>query len=144
MKSLINVHSHLIKLRQVILLHIRGTVILELMQVPQRPKTALVGEDGESSVFSSTVIITEVRCKLLFVLFRRFIPNFRKMPESHHACSTGYGEASDQAAASILDEGEVETVSHYYAAAFFDPEVDCILDIGGQDMKCIKIKNQTC
>ena len=37
----------------------------------------------------------------------------------------------------------METVSHYYAAAFFDPEVDCILDIGGQDMKCIKIKNQT-
>ncbi len=46
-------------------------------------------------------------------------------------------------AAFMLDEGEVETVSHYYAAAFFDPEVDCILDIGGQDMKCIKIKNQT-
>ncbi|NLG04182.1 MAG: 2-hydroxyglutaryl-CoA dehydratase, partial [Clostridia bacterium] len=32
---------------------------------------------------------------------------------------------------------------HYYAAAFFEPQVDCILDIGGQDMKCIKIKNQT-
>ena len=30
-----------------------------------------------------------------------------------------------------------------YAAAFFDPDVDCIIDIGGQDMKCIKIKNQT-
>ena len=43
----------------------------------------------------------------------------------------------------MLDEGEVETVAHYYAAAFFDPDVDCILDIGGQDMKCIKIKNQT-
>ena len=43
----------------------------------------------------------------------------------------------------MLDDGEVETVAHYYAAAFFDPEVDCILDIGGQDMKCIKIKNQT-
>ena len=42
----------------------------------------------------------------------------------------------------MLDEGEVETVSHYYAAAFFEPDVDCILDIGGQDMKCIKIKNQ--
>lgn len=42
-----------------------------------------------------------------------------------------------------LDDGEVETVAHFYAAAFFDPEVDCILDIGGQDMKCIKIKNQT-
>lgn len=43
----------------------------------------------------------------------------------------------------LLDEGEVETVSHYYAASFFEPDVDCILDIGGQDMKCIKIKNQT-
>ena len=46
-------------------------------------------------------------------------------------------------AALMLDDGEVETVAHYYAAAFFDPKVDCILDIGGQDMKCIKIKNQT-
>ena len=59
-----------------------------------------------------------------------------------HSCSTGYGEALLKAAL-MLDDGEVETVAHYYAAAFFDPEVDCILDIGGQDMKCIKIKNQT-
>ena len=41
----------------------------------------------------------------------------------------------------MLDEGEVETIAHYYAASFFDPEVDCILDIGGQDMKCIKIRD---
>ena len=59
-----------------------------------------------------------------------------------HSCSTGYGEALLKSAL-MLDEGEVETVAHYYAAAFFNPEVDCILDIGGQDMKCIKIKNQT-
>jgi len=59
-----------------------------------------------------------------------------------YSCSTGYGEALIKAAL-MLDEGEVETVSHYYAAAFFNPDVDCILDIGGQDMKCIKIKNQT-
>lgn len=59
-----------------------------------------------------------------------------------HSCSTGYGEALIKAAL-LLDEGEVETVSHYYAASYFEPEVDCILDIGGQDMKCIKIKNQT-
>ena len=58
------------------------------------------------------------------------------------SCSTGYGEALLKAAF-LLDEGEVETISHYYAAAFFEPEVDCILDIGGQDMKCIRIKNQT-
>ena len=59
-----------------------------------------------------------------------------------HSCSTGYGEALLKAAL-MLDEGEVETVAHYYAAAHFDPQVDCILDIGGQDMKCIKIKNNT-
>ena len=59
-----------------------------------------------------------------------------------HSCSTGYGESLIKAAL-LLDEGEVETVAHYYAASFFEPDVDCILDIGGQDMKCIKIKNQT-
>ena len=64
------------------------------------------------------------------------------MHRSYHSCSTGYGEALLKAAL-LLDEGEVETVAHYNAAAFFEPEVDCILDIGGQDMKCIKIKNHT-
>lgn len=59
-----------------------------------------------------------------------------------YSCSTGYGEALLKSALQ-LDEGEVETVAHYYAAAFFQPDVDCILDIGGQDMKCIKIKNKT-
>lgn len=70
---------------------------------------------------------------------------YEQLPEGahiSHACSTGYGEALMKAAF-LLDEGEVETVAHYYAAAFFAPDVDCILDIGGQDMKCIKIKNGT-
>jgi len=56
------------------------------------------------------------------------------------SCSTGYGEALLKSAF-MLDDGEVETIAHYKAAAFFNPNVDCILDIGGQDMKCIKIKN---
>ena len=55
-------------------------------------------------------------------------------------CSTGYGEALLKTAF-CLDEGEVETIAHCTAAAFFDPEVDCVLDIGGQDMKCIKLRN---
>ena len=59
-----------------------------------------------------------------------------------YSCSTGYGEALLKSAF-CLDEGEVETIAHYYAAAFFDPQVDCILDIGGQDMKCIRIKDGT-
>ena len=62
--------------------------------------------------------------------------------EIARACSTGYGEALLKSAL-LLDDGEVETIAHYNAAAFFDPEVDCILDIGGQDMKCIHIKNQS-
>ena len=40
-----------------------------------------------------------------------------------------------------LDEGEVETIAHCTAAAFFDPKVDCVLDIGGQDMKCIRLRH---
>ncbi|MCC3671686.1 hypothetical protein LLP44_19730, partial [Terrisporobacter mayombei] len=57
-----------------------------------------------------------------------------------YSCSTGYGEAP-LTAALMLDEGEVETISHYYAAAFFEPDVDWILDIGGQDMKCLRVKD---
>ena len=56
------------------------------------------------------------------------------------SCSTGYGEALLKSAFS-LDEGEVETIAHCTAASFFDPKVDCVLDIGGQDMKCIKLKD---
>lgn len=67
----------------------------------------------------------------------------RELPEGAHIlreCSTGYGEALLKAAFS-LDEGEVETIAHCTAAAFFDSQVDCVLDIGGQDMKCIKLHN---
>lgn len=53
---------------------------------------------------------------------------------------TGYGERLIQAAFEI-DEGEIETVAHYQAAKRFQPDVDFIIDIGGQDMKCIKIRN---
>jgi len=55
------------------------------------------------------------------------------------SCSTGYGEALLKSAFS-LDEGEVETIAHTTAASFFNKNVDCVLDIGGQDMKCIKLK----
>lgn len=58
------------------------------------------------------------------------------------SCSTGYGEALLKSAFS-LDCGEVETIAHCTAASFFDPKVDCVMDIGGQDMKCIKLKNSS-
>ena len=53
---------------------------------------------------------------------------------------TGYGEELIKSAFGI-DIGIVETVAHYTAAKYFMPEVDFILDIGGQDIKCFKIKN---
>jgi len=56
------------------------------------------------------------------------------------SCVTGYGEGLLKSALGA-DIGEIETVAHYRAAAFFDPQVDFILDIGGQDMKCLRIKN---
>lgn len=104
-------------------------------------KVALVGEDGSllysfyssnngSPLATSITAIKEI---------------YEQLPEKAkivYSCSTGYGEALIKAAL-MLDEGEVETVSHYYAAAFFNPKVDCIIDIGGQDMKCIKIKENT-
>ena len=104
-------------------------------------KAALVGEDGALlySFYSSNngnPLATTIRAiKDIY----RFLPKNARIARS---CSTGYGEALIKAAL-MLDEGEVETVSHYYAAEFFDPNVDCILDIGGQDMKCIRIKNHT-
>ncbi len=52
---------------------------------------------------------------------------------------TGYGEDLIKNAFSC-DLGLVETVAHYKAAAHFDPDVDFIIDIGGQDMKCFKIR----
>ena len=67
----------------------------------------------------------------------------KQLPSDAHirySCSTGYGEALMKAAFN-LDMGEVETITHYSAASFFDPEVNYILDIGGQDMKCIKIRD---
>ncbi|SHH31356.1 CoA-substrate-specific enzyme activase, putative [Anaerosphaera aminiphila DSM 21120] len=53
---------------------------------------------------------------------------------------TGYGEDFLKAALN-LDFGEVETIAHFRAAQYFDPDVDFILDIGGQDMKSMKIED---
>ena len=104
-------------------------------------KTALVGEDG-TLLYSFYSNNNGNPLKTTIGSIQEIYELLPDDAEIAFSCSTGYGEALIKAAL-LLDEGEVETVSHYYAAAFFDPEVDCILDIGGQDMKCIKIRNQT-
>lgn len=56
------------------------------------------------------------------------------------SCATGYGSAL-LTAALRLDADEVETVAHCAAATYFEPAVSFILDIGGQDIKCMHIRN---
>ena len=119
----------------------KGNVYLGIDAGSTTTKIALIDDDGKllysfydnnngSPLLTSIRAMKEIKEKL--------------PADAHivHSCSTGYGEALLKSAFQ-LDDGEVETVAHYYAASFFDPEVDCILDIGGQDMKCIKIKDQT-
>ena len=68
---------------------------------------------------------------------------YNQLPEDVYiarAVSTGYGEALFQAALGV-DSGEVETITHFRAANFFVPGVEFLLDIGGQDMKCLRMKD---
>ncbi len=104
-------------------------------------KAALVGQDG-SLLYSFYGNNNGSPLQTALKALKEIYSLLPKDVHIVHSCSTGYGEALLKSAL-CLEEGEVETVAHYYAAAFFNPDVDCILDIGGQDMKCIKIKNQT-
>ncbi|MCP1101635.1 putative CoA-substrate-specific enzyme activase [Aequitasia blattaphilus] len=119
----------------------KGNVFLGIDAGSTTTKAALVGEDGtllysfykgnEGDPLGTTI-----------EAIKEIYDHIGQDTKIAYSCSTGYGEALIKSAL-LLDEGEVETVSHYYAASYFEPQVDCILDIGGQDMKCIKIKNQT-
>ena len=104
-------------------------------------KMALISDNGELlfSAYSNNMgDPVTTASKMLAELYE-------KLPEGATiagACSTGYGEALLKAAFR-LDNGVVETIAHATAAAHFMPDVDCVLDIGGQDMKCIRLKNGT-
>ena len=68
---------------------------------------------------------------------------YQMLPEGCYIAKagvTGYGEALIKAALKV-DIGEVETIAHYTAAKAYEPDVDFILDIGGQDMKAITIRD---
>ena len=118
-----------------------GNIFLGIDAGSTTTKIALVGEDG-SLLYKfyagneGSPLVTAIRA--MKEVKEKMNPRARIV----YSCSTGYGEALLKAAF-MLDEGEVETIAHYYAAQFFEPDVDCILDIGGQDMKCIRIKDHT-
>ncbi|MDT8716550.1 2-hydroxyacyl-CoA dehydratase [Clostridium sp. 19966] len=68
---------------------------------------------------------------------------YSKMPKEAkilNSTVTGYGEGLIKSALNI-DIGEIETIAHFKAAEHFLPGVEFILDIGGQDMKCLRVKD---
>ena len=114
----------------------RGDCFLGIDAGSTTTKVALIGSDGQL-LFSYYANNQGNPIRTAMEAMARLRD---ELPEGAHiarSCSTGYGESLLKSAF-CLDEGEVETIAHCTAAAFFDPEVDCVLDIGGQDMKCIK------
>ena len=102
-------------------------------------KVALVADDG--SLLYSFYASNEGNP--LMIVKRSLNEMYGLMPEGvniRKSCVTGYGEGLIKEAL-MIDLGYIETVAHYKAAQFFRPDVDFILDIGGQDMKCIRIKD---
>ena len=72
------------------------------------------------------------------------LENFlRQLPDEAyvaHSAVTGYGESLIKVALKA-DHGEIETVAHFRAAEHFCPGVTFVLDIGGQDMKSLRIRD---
>lgn len=117
----------------------KGNCFLGIDAGSTTTKLALIGQDGQLlySFYSSNCgSPVHTAIKAVSEMGKR-LPDAAKIVRS---CSTGYGESLLKSAFS-LDDGEVETIAHCTAASFFSSEVDCVLDIGGQDMKCIKLKN---
>lgn len=117
-------------------------------------ETIYIGIDAGSTTVKAVAINEKEE-----ILISKYMPNngnpipimreflldlYEKYPSAtiKGATSTGYGEDIIKNAFH-LDFGIVETVAHFTGAMKFDPEVDAIIDIGGQDMKCVKIRNGT-
>ncbi len=103
-------------------------------------KLVLIGRRGQilfhhyqSNKGNPAEVIREQLCKLYELCGNRV--------HIAASCVTGYGEALIQNAFGV-DFGLVETVAHFTAARHFSPDVDFIIDIGGQDIKCFKIRNK--
>lgn len=113
---------------------------------------AYLGIDAGSTTVKATIIDESEN-----ILYSQYLPNsgnpvpiiknfllsfYEKYPNIKiiSSATTGYGEEIIKNAFNI-DYGVVETIAHFTAAKKFKPNVDFIIDIGGQDIKCFKIKN---
>ncbi len=117
----------------------KGNCFLGIDAGSTTTKLALISENGDLlySFYANNMGNPIQTAKRAVLEIKNVLPADAKIA---HSCSTGYGEGLLKSAFG-LDEGEVETIAHCTAASFFNKNVDCVLDIGGQDMKCIKLKN---
>lgn len=116
----------------------RGSVFLGIDAGSTTTKIAAIGEEGELlySYYGGNEGNPLGKLVELLQELYRSLPGEAKIART---TVTGYGEALIKAALHA-DYGEIETIAHYKAARYFLPEVDFILDIGGQDMKCLRMK----
>ncbi|BES65152.1 acyl-CoA dehydratase activase-related protein [Gottschalkiaceae bacterium SANA] len=117
----------------------RGKAFLGIDSGSTTTKIALVGENHEL-LYSFYEVNQGSPLK---TVIREVKKLYETLPETVVITGTGvtgYGEALIQKALHI-DVGEVETIAHYRAARYFRPDVDFIIDIGGQDMKSLRIRD---
>ena len=117
----------------------KGNAFLGIDAGSTTTKIALVADDG-SLLYSYYAGNEGNPLKVVIKSLNELYDIMPNGVEIKYSCVTGYGEGLIKAAL-MVDLGYIETVAHYKAAAFFKPDVDFILDIGGQDMKCIRIKD---
>ena len=125
---------------------------LERLDISKYKGNAYLGIDSGSTTIKCCLLSSD--CKVLLTDYREnngnpvskvkdFLENiYEKYPgiSIKASCSTGYGETLMKKAFN-LDYSLVETEAHYKGAKHFKKNVDFILDIGGQDIKCFKIKD---
>ncbi|MCI7305381.1 MAG: acyl-CoA dehydratase activase-related protein [Trueperella sp.] len=130
-----------------------GKDAIEVIPTEQASGDLFLGIDAGSTTIKAAVIDSEDR-----IVFTHYASNegdpvaaaieivariHNELPQGARivrSCSTGYGEGIVQSALGV-DEGEVETMAHYRAANHIAPGVSSVIDIGGQDMKYLKIRD---
>ncbi len=116
-----------------------GKVYLGIDAGSTTTKVVLIGENAEL-LYSFYGNNEGDPIKKVVGILKNIYKQIPKKAEIANSAVTGYGEAIMKAAFHV-DIGEIETIAHYKAADYFLPGADFILDIGGQDMKCLRIKN---
>ena len=129
--------------------HLKDAVTIS---TPEKARQAFIGIDSGSTTIKIAVMSPSGELLDSFyqsnkgnpvVAVRDYLTDFyQKYPHCQLLAGavTGYGEDLIRHAFG-MDYGIVETMAHFYAAHHLEPDVDFILDIGGQDMKCLKIHN---